>query len=118
MHFDDENNLWCGVLSRFAVAHESGDGLFKFDGNHITHYHMNNSELLSNSVIDIAIDNDGNIWVATYAGGLAKFTQGGEWEIFHPDNTAMLNTDVESVVVDNDGCIWYGSIIGLTRFKE
>jgi ligand-binding sensor domain-containing protein len=117
MSFDMENNLWIGVLYRGNVAPESGDGLYKFDGENITHFHMNNSELKSNSIVDIAIDNHNNKWIATYAGGLTKLSSTGKWKNFNPDNTPMTNISIESVVVDNNDYVWFDND-GLIRFKE
>lgn len=118
MHFDDENNLWCGVLSRNAVAPESGDGLYMYDGDIITHYYMENSELPSNSIVDIAIDKYDNKWIATYSGGLTKLTTDGVWKTFNSENTPMTNLSVECVVVDNNDYVWFADDSGLTKFRE
>lgn len=118
MHFDDENNLWCGVLSRNAVAPESGDGLYMYNGDKITHYHMENSELPSNSVVDIAIDKYDNKWIATYSGGLTKLTVNGVWKSFNSENTPMTNLSIECVIVDNNDYVWFADDSGLTKFKE
>ncbi|MFW5879911.1 MAG: hypothetical protein ACOCUV_03715 [bacterium] len=118
MHFDNVNNLWCGVLSRNAIAPESGDGLYKYDGKKITHYHMGNSELPSNSVVDIAIDKYNNKWIATYSGGLTKLTTDGVWKTFNSENTPMTNLSVECVIVDNNDYVWFADDSGLTKFKE
>ncbi len=118
MHFDNENNLWCGVLSRWAVAPESGDGLYKFDGAKIIHYNIYNSELPSNSVIDIAIDKYNNKWIAMYSGGLVKLAPDNTWKIFNTENTPMKNIDIELVVIDDFNNIWITNHNGLIRFKE
>jgi len=117
MSFDLENNLWLGVLYRSAIAPESGDGLYKYDGENITHFHMKNSELQSNSVVDIAIDKQNNKWIATYAGGLSKLSSTGKWENFNTENTPMDYNSVESVVVDNNNNVWFENN-GLIRLEE
>jgi len=135
MHFDNNNNLWTGVLSRWAVAPESGDGLYMVSNfllenkslskvtndttpnSNITHYHIYNSQLPSNSVIDIAIDADNNKWIGMYAGGLAKLTNQGTWKIFNKENSPLL-TDATVIAVDNN-YIWIAEeFYGLSRLKE
>ena len=119
MDFDNENNLWFGVLSRWAVIPESGDGLYKYDGNNFTHFHIYNSELPSNSIIDIAIDEYNNKWIGTYSGGLAKLNNNEEWKIFNTDNTPMPFNSIEHIIVDNENNIWLAiQYYGLAKLME
>jgi len=119
MDFDNENNLWFGVLSRWAVTPKSGDGLYKYDGNNFTHFHIYNSELPSNSIIDIAIDEYNNKWIGTYSGGLAKLNNNEEWKIFNTDNTPMPFNSIEHIIVDNENNIWLAiQYYGLAKLME
>lgn len=119
MSFDKENNLWLGVLSRWAVAPESGDGVYKFDGKNVTNYNIYNSELPCNSVIDIFIDEADNKWIGTYSGGLINFSSDGVWKIYNKSNAPLAISSVEHVLIDNKKNIWFSSqYFGLTRFKE
>src|ERR1700712_3079152 len=52
------------------------DGLNKYDGYKFTVYKYdadNENSLSHNTVQDIAEDRDGNLWIATWGGGLNKF---------------------------------------------
>jgi hypothetical protein len=119
MHFDNDNNLWFGVLSRWNVAPESGDGLYKYDGANVTNYNIYNSKLPSNSVVDIAIDGKNNKWIAMYSGGLAKFNTDGSWKVFNTDNTPLTNISVEHVLVDDNNYVWFTVYsMGMVRLKE
>ena len=119
MSFDKENNLWLGVLSRGAVAPESGDGLYKIWGKNVTNYSMYNSKLPSNSVIDIFIDDSDNKWVGTYSGGMAKLSAEGNWKVFNKSNSPIPTNSVEHIIVDNKENIWLASQqFGLSRIKE
>lgn len=119
MHFDHENNLWCGVLSRWGVGPEFGDGLLKFDGDNILQYNIYNSELPSNSVIEIEIDKEDNKWITMYSGGLAKLEPDGTWKLFNTENTPLTFISVEHVIADNDNNIWMTvNLTGLARMKE
>lgn len=118
MYSDHQNNLWLGVLSRYAVAPESGDGLFKLKNGTITNYNIYNSKIPSNSVIDITVDHENNKWIATYSGGLVKFSPDGKWKIFNPQNTPMTNSSIEHVMVDGNNNVWIADFYGLARFRE
>jgi hypothetical protein len=118
MQFDKENNLWFGVLSRQAVANESGDGLFKYNGNSFTNFNISNSELPSNSVVEIAIDTENAKWIGTYS-GLVKLNSNNELKIFNKDNTPMPFDAIEHIIVDNNDNIWMTiQFHGLARLKE
>jgi ligand-binding sensor domain-containing protein len=119
MHFDNENNLWFGVLSRKAVAVESGDGLYKYDGNSVTSFNIYNSKLPSNSIIDIAIDSQNNKWIGMYSGGLAKLNSNKEFKIYDKNNTPMPFESIEHLVVDKSNNIWMAiQFYGLAKLKE
>lgn len=65
---DSRGILWGGTL----------DGLFKFDGTTFQTFNTDNSPMTINSVHDIAVDGDDNIWFSNghaTAGGLMKFDQ-------------------------------------------
>lgn len=119
LHFDGEDNLWFGVLSRWAVAQESGDGLYKYDGKIFTNYNIYNSKLPSNSIVDIAIDKQNNKWIGMYSGGLAKLGYNNEFKIYNKSNTPMPFESIEHIVVDNNDNIWMTiQFYGLARLKE
>ncbi|NJK98807.1 MAG: hypothetical protein HC905_31315 [Bacteroidales bacterium] len=107
MCFDRTSELWFGVLNRNVIGKEYGGGLFRFKDSKIDHFHINNSELPSNSVVDIAIDNFNNKWIGTYNGGLAKFCADGTWKLFNRENTDMpYNQSVEHIVIDKRNNVW------------
>ena len=119
LHFDNADNLWFGVLSRNAVAPESGDGLYMYNGNSFTNLNIYNSKLPSNSIIDIAIDSQNNKWIGMYSGGLAKLNNKNELKIYNKDNTSMPFESIEHIVVDDNDNIWMAiQFYGLARLKE
>lgn len=119
LHFDKTNNLWFGVLSRNSVAPESGDGLFKYDGNSLINLNINNSKLPSNSVIEITIDTQENKWLGMYSGGLAKLNSKNEIKIYNKNNTLMPFESIEHIVIDRTNNIWMAvQYFGLAKLKE
>ncbi len=105
MVFDKENNLWFGVLSRWTVGHEYGDGLYKYNGQEFTHYHIYNSDIPGNSVVKVTTDIDDNIWVGTYGNGLSIFKE-NQWTNYNTSNSPISSHSVEKIISDENGNIW------------
>ncbi|MCE5330684.1 MAG: hypothetical protein LLF95_00915 [Bacteroidales bacterium] len=113
MDFDKDNNLWIGVMSRSTVGIEYGGGMFKIDNSGtITHYHIYNSQLKSNSVVNIFIDDSDNKWITAYGGGAVNcFSNTGVWTfyeqyiIYDPDFDPVT-LQYEFVDSDSEKAIW------------
>lgn len=119
MCFDNNDNLWFGVLSRVDISLQSGGGLIKYDGQNFTEYNKNNSGLTSNSITELYADIFGNIWIGTYLGGICKLNYGSEWLNFTFKNDIGLNQSFEHIIIDKDSNIWSSiHFIGLVCFKE
>jgi ligand-binding sensor domain-containing protein len=106
MCFDNMDNLWFGVLSRWSVGKDAGDGLYRIDKNSVQNYNIWNSGLSSNSVVDIDIDNYGNKWIATYSGGLVKFDNNGKWKVYNPENSGIGRSTVDYIFT-KDNQVWF-----------
>src|ERR1700741_3115674 len=72
-----QSNVTCILQdSRGFMWFGTQDGLNKYDGYKITVYKKNaqsRQSLSHNFIQDIAEDRDGNLWIATWGGGLNKF---------------------------------------------
>lgn len=116
MTVDNEGNKW------FATH----NGLVKFDGSSWVVFNSSNSGLKFNVVNDLAVDKNGNIWLATgspdeqgdtITGRIAKF-DGTNWTYYKTfDVTQGLNY-VKSIAIDSSGKIWAGTFKGLSVFDE
>ena len=70
---------------------------------------------LSGGIVkDILQDREGNMWFATYGGGVNKF-DGQNWTHFTKNNGLTDNT-VRAIFQDRDGFIWFGTANGLNRY--
>jgi ligand-binding sensor domain-containing protein len=70
------------------------------------------------SILGIAEDHEGNIWLATMRGGLCKY-DGSEFKSFiHDprDSNSIINDLVECIFIDLSDVIWIGTWVGLDRF--
>ena len=101
---DAGNNIWCGSQNA---------GLTKFDGITSTVYNTSNSQLPSNEVRSIAVDNVGKIWVGT-AAGVAIFYQ-DNWQVFNTSNSNLPHNWIYAFAQDNDGVLWVGTAGGLAK---
>jgi ligand-binding sensor domain-containing protein len=92
------------------------NGLDSYDGYELRHYRheRGNPETLASDFINaIAEDADGNLWIATDGGGLARIERGTRRIRSYrhdPADLGSLGSDiVRSVVVDADGTLWVGT---------
>jgi hypothetical protein len=53
-------------------------------------YNSDNSGLPCDFVRSIMLDNNQNIWIGTFGGGLAKF-DGTDWTVYYTDNSGLPN---------------------------
>jgi ligand-binding sensor domain-containing protein len=102
---DSKNKLWfcCGDDSDWReIGQGSGDGLFCFDGSEWKHWNTNNSLLPSNTIMDIAIDKEDHLWMATFGNvGLTSFDGKDNWRIYNTHNSGLGNNDVICLITDN-----------------
>lgn len=102
--FDSKGRLWMdsgedGLFHRIGVL--SGGGLVCFDGMNWKIYNTSNSGIPSNTVMDIAIDSDDNLWLATFGDvGLTKFDNQGNWFVYNVENSNISNNDAIKIVID------------------
>jgi len=94
---DNFNNIWIGGMQT---------GLYKIDNNmNVTHYDVDNSILPTNSMTNIHIDKDNNIWIALWdIKGVLKINN-DEW-IVYPN---VADQNIWSLVTDKNGHLWIGT---------
>ncbi|MFA5031379.1 MAG: two-component regulator propeller domain-containing protein [bacterium] len=104
---DNGNELWIGT----------GGGLVKLDKttDSMTFYNKANSGLPENVVTAIAVDKNGNKWIGTFVGGLAKF-DGTNWTVYNTSNSGLPHDCIDAVAIDNSENIWVATWAGLVKF--
>ncbi|MCR4416766.1 MAG: hypothetical protein NUV92_03360, partial [Ignavibacteria bacterium] len=88
-------------------------GLVRIDkrtGN-MTFYNKANSGLPDNRVRAKAIDGQGNKWIGTDGGGVAKF-DGVNWTVYNTSNSGLPNNYVRAIAIDGQGNKWIGTAEG------
>ncbi len=64
----------------------------------------------------LSIDANGNKWIGTYGGGLAKF-DGTTWTTYNTANSGLPNNYVRAIAIDANGNKWIGTYGGgLAKF--
>lgn len=119
----DENYLYVGT---------KGSGLLLFDGSKWTQYTTGNSQLPSDYVGFVAVDNDNVLWLncrdprypdkmgSEFGLGLTRF-DGNTWTTYNGNNSPLPSNCFWDVQVDADNRLWLATagdlgIVGLTCF--
>lgn len=115
---DSHGNYWIST---------KGNGLFKMTPNggggySFRNYRNNQRDqwsLNNNNVYATQEDRQGNIWVATYGGGVNILTKMGNREVFVNTTNSMRNypqqayKKVRALTLDKNGQVWVGTTDGL-----
>ena len=110
---DKKNNLWVGTFHggiSYTKINKAGTNPqnIKFKT-----FNKKNGTLCDDRVISISEDNEGNIWVGTFGGGLAMFDNHLEHHIFfNSAQNNLLSDEILSVYTDNSGLVWIGYHLG------
>jgi streptogramin lyase len=111
---DRNKDLWIGTETGLALM-KAGTDLFKTFGNF-----SGGSASTSDFVKALLQDKEGNIWVATYGGGLHIYqAQTGRFMNLtydHNNPYSLSNNEVLSLFMDYSGIIWVGSN-GLDKYN-
>ena len=100
----DEDVTWCGTER----------GVLRFNKNDETFTRYTEEDgLASNTVLSIAIDNEGVKWFGT-PDGLSRF-DGHSWRTYTTADGLASNT-INAIAGDDNGVLWFGTNNGLTRF--
>lgn len=112
-----QSNVICMLQdSRGFMWFGTRDGLNKYDGYRFTTY-MGTKEdehsLGHNDIRDIAEDAEGNLWIATWGGGLNLFIRDREifvrYKHITHDTTTISSDFLNRLLVDSLGNLWIGT---------
>lgn len=113
---DRDSNVWIGIRDAFKTGKNFGRGIAKFDGTTWTEYNMFNSRIPGNSVNDLCTDEEGNLWMGTNGGGLAKFDRKDKWTVLNVENSVLPDNNVENIAVDAENNIWVATTEGTISY--
>jgi ligand-binding sensor domain-containing protein len=84
------------------------------DTSRTVSYRTNNSNISSNMLRKVVVDNNNNKWIGSMDRGLIKF-DGKKWTSYE-NAGVIVGTNVQDLLVDKKGHLWVGTIRGLTVF--
>lgn len=102
---DDKDNIWFGTHASGLYRLEQNGTLRHFEKN------ASSSESINSDFIhDIAVDHDGQVWIASYGGGISRYCSETETfkNYFRPNNTNKFLSDVNCIHIDHNNEIWIG----------
>jgi len=104
LHFDANENLI--MTTTFA-----GMGVWTNTNSWIWFNSQTNPSLpfFINSLGDISIDNNGNIWIATMEDGLVKYLN-NIWTFYNSENSSLPENEINCITYDNmNNQLWIGT---------
>lgn len=102
IRFDSKNVLWlsCRDAHGGGIGRIWGGGLTRFDGTSWTSYNIENSKIPSNTIMDIAIDKNDHLWLATYGHvGITEY-DGTNWVSYNIENSGIAWDEVSKITLD------------------
>ena len=105
--WEHEHALWIGTA----------EGLFILDysSGQVRHVTADDSELSANSVLALAADQQGHVWIGTSGGGVVRY-DGESFQSIRLGTSALGNV-VEAIVCDHTGQLWFGTRAGLVAYQ-
>ncbi|MEE9430284.1 MAG: two-component regulator propeller domain-containing protein [Melioribacteraceae bacterium] len=114
---DYKNNIWVGSYSNGVSVIKNTDKVSLSKTIQFTNYNIKNSSKLGlnrNDIMSITQDNNGDMWLGTFGGGVFHFFG----DKFHnlkaepSDETSLSENEVLSLYVDKSGVLWVGTQLG------
>jgi len=112
VEIDSDGNKWFGL---YDIFEEEGGGLTKFDGENWVVWDTENSLIPTNNILDIYIDDFGNIWTGSFGAGVIKF-DGNNWNVYNSDNSDLVGENFLAPRKDSVNNLWVVSDTGLFKF--
>lgn len=101
------------ILFSFTACEDNDYELLDPDSAGVwTIYNTSNSGLPGNTISDMAVDNDGNLWIACTGSGVAKLA-GDKWTGYNTSNSGLLSNNVTAIEATSDGRIFVGTGNGI-----
>ena len=104
MIVDADHTLWIGTENQ---------GILEIKNEKLKKIYTMQDGLRSNSVIDMSLDNYGNLWIATNR-GISMFN--GKIFKNYTESDGVPNENVDGISVDKNGIVWFLTSKGLSSF--
>lgn len=96
---DKAGHLWIGTY---------GDGMYCYNGNQFFRIDLKH-ELYKQTVLDIYIDHNQDLWIGTLTSGVAHYSKAGKSFSWFGEREGLSNNHVRSICQDNSNSYWFGT---------
>ncbi len=104
---DSQSNLWLGTAGWDGPMGQDG-ALAKFDGTNWTNYYLQNSGIIDDDGLNVAVDNGDTIWIGTEE-GVSKFDQfGNDWTDYTTAD-GLADNFVTRIAIDTNNTKWFAT---------
>jgi ligand-binding sensor domain-containing protein len=118
------NSIWCLAVEGHVkwIGHQTMNnnaGLTRYNDTSWIIYTAQNSGLPTNILTSITVDLQGNKWITTEFGGVAKFNSSNNiWTIYNTTNSGLPDNNTLSYTFKNT-LKWIGTLSsGITRYND
>jgi hypothetical protein len=102
----DQDDYWLGTRSHGVIYYQAGTAISET-------YSTDNSDLLHDVINDIAVDPNGDVWIATNL-GVSQFV-GSTWQNYTRQD-GLASNHVDAIAVSPSGVVWFGTKNGLSQY--
>ncbi|MFW6019462.1 MAG: two-component regulator propeller domain-containing protein [Bacteroidales bacterium] len=110
---DSTGHVWTGASKGLSP---SAGGALHYDHTNWIVINSQNSALVYNEVVDVAVDAGNNIWFATDGGGMSYYNYTDSIWNDVKSNDGLPTNNCQAVTFDNKGNTWIGTSNGLAKF--
>ncbi len=107
------NSLLPGKFRSLWIGTDSG--IFRYFNGEFSSY-SEKSGLNNDLITALMEDNEGNLWISTARGGLAKLSDGKFRTYSTPEG--MIHNKVNSILEEQSGSLWIGTDAGLDIYEK
>ena len=109
-----DNTIWIGTDNGLCKLDET-NGVFSFK---IFEFEKGNpNSLRNNTVLCMAEDNNGFLWIGTFGGGLNRYDPKGNQFLSFTEKDGLPNNVIYGILIDEKNNLWCSTNRGLTRFN-
>lgn len=116
LYIDDEKMLWASYGTQGVTKTSPTKQVLE----HYIHAGQNPNEIGGNLIFDISGDNEGNIWMASYGGGLnkleAKSKKITRFSSNVVDESKLISDLVYGILISEDDEIWIITEMGISKY--
>lgn len=111
---DQDHNIWIATAADPATGEYGGVNKYNPGSDTVeVFYNKDNSDLPTNEVSSLAVDEAGNLWVGLFTnaglghteGGLVMF-DGTNWTYYNKTNGDEIGNSIRGLLVSEDGTLW------------